>query len=195
MRRTVIVNGIKTHGEGNVDKFKRALTAAQIPTADFWYPRRGIITGGMRYFVRKDGKALYEGTLDGDHIAAHSRGPLIVNEAMRLGRKFGVVWYYSPAVRIDAVFPPEGAEEIYIVFNPTDDVINLTWLLRWLMPWSMFGAMGSHGAEVQLQSIPTHNIRHYTEIEGRNDHIAPYFEGENLETWVAAFAESVGVKL
>lgn len=166
--KIVGVNGIWTHGEGDIDVVLDEMGSRGFETTDVRLPRRGPFSA--RWGGCKDGQIVARESEDGDIIVAHSFGCLrawhahqvrdyraIVCIAPAMGR--GVKWRYP--------------ERVHCWCSPADLAIRVgKWLL--LHP---FGAAGNKG--FKQPSIVIHNVK-------GTDH-GDYFRGD-LRT---ALADSI----
>ncbi|MCR9260763.1 MAG: hypothetical protein NXH95_13635 [Pseudomonadaceae bacterium] len=144
--RIVGVNGIATHGHGNIDVLLHRLDQLGHETVDVQLRKRHFISAwwGQKWDV----ESIYKASEDGDVVVAHSFGAPRVVEAMKY-RHFSKVFLIRPAMSAKHVF---ARDEVYC-FHSKDD-----WPVRigsWL-PWHPFGRAGVDGfTDPLVTNFPT----------------------------------------
>lgn len=156
----VLVNGINTHGEGNVDLLGRELHERGHDIVDVRLPKRHTISAW--WGAAKDAEAILKMSSEGDVIVGHSFGCLRAAHAMKK-REYKAAFMIAPAMRKSWQF--ENPARVWCFYSPSDWVV---WLGS-LIPGHPFGKAGVRGY-LQLEAYG-HNI------EMQSDH-DDYFGGD-----------------
>lgn len=134
--RVSVVNGIRTHGKGNVDRLLPRLEARGLEVQDIRLPKRSSISA--RWGGRKDGRTIAKLTEDGEILVAHSFGAVRAAFAMEL-RTYAHVFMVAPAHSRHYQFRDPG--RVTCFHSKGDWVVELgSWL-----PLSPFGKAGTLG--------------------------------------------------
>ena len=143
MTRLVFINGISTHGEGNVDILRAHMKDMGYKTLDVWLPKRNVLTA--RWTGKTDANIILQVTNEDDILIAHSFGCLRSAYAMEQ-RVYKAVFMIAPAMAKDWKF---GFEQlVYCFYSKRDSAITAGWALRFNHP---FGAAGNTG----FVNVPT----------------------------------------
>jgi len=172
------VNGILSHGSGSTDLLLYRLQELGHATNDVAIPLRGIVQSYFDSINKKDGALLNSLVEPGDVAVSHSRGGLVVLEAMKLGARFSKVFLLAPAMRRDVVFPYFGATEIHILCNKHDTALKLG---RWLPFRHPFGALGLYGATVKDPRIRGFQAGVFSDLPFHVEHSEAWFGALTLE--------------
>jgi hypothetical protein len=145
--RFVILNGIRTDGEGNIDKGRDRLVELGLDVVDVVIPRRNTITA--RWTTERDARgAIVQADLD-DHVdmggltvlLAHSRGGLLAGWLQNRG--YGDLSILAnPAM--DRDYKWKNPQRVVNFHSPDDRIVD--WLARIAGAiWNDFGDAGSDG--------------------------------------------------
>ena len=163
--RVVGVNGINTHGDGNIDVLLRELKAGGLETVDVLLPRRHVLSA--RWSGRADGQIVADASRDGDIVVAHSYGCLRAWYAHQV-RDYGAIICIAPAMGRRMEWRRPGS--VYCWHSHADWAIRLGSVLI----WHPFGAAGNVGFDQPgVVNRAAEGARH-------ND----YFRGIRLESLV-----------
>lgn len=137
--RIALVNGINTHGEGNVDNFIEPLTSLGHEVIDIALPKRH--TFSARYGAKHDAGIIYRNTEQYDAVIAHSFGGLRTLVAAER-RRFSHIFLFRPALsrnyNLDKI---AGTPRIHCFYSPQDVAVRIgSYLLC-----HPFGRAGTHG--------------------------------------------------
>lgn len=155
----VLVNGIRTHGAGNVDRLMPRLESRGHRVIDVALPKRGHLSARWKANALLDAQIIYQATEGegGDlHVVAHSYGcwrALLSAER----RRFKSLWLFRPALSRNynlAQIP--NAPRVYCFHSKGDMAVRIgSWL-----PFHPFGRAGTHGmtdpAVMNIQSYGSH---------------------------------------
>lgn len=164
MARILLVNGINTHGEKNVDLFFR-LESEGHQVVDVTLPKRGVISS---WFTGKaDARRLLKRARYGDIVIAHSRGGIVAALASRFNF-FRQIFLIGPAMsrKWDWSLTKAGGS-IFCFYSKTDFWVRVGSLI----PGHPFGQAGTHGF--------TDSRVINTDCSGTSH--GGYFEGEKFE--------------
>jgi len=139
--RFLSINGIRSNGEGNIDRLYSELNKLGHSGVDISYPRVSAFGARSRTRQRKNAEIILEHHQPGDWVIAHSYGCLLTLRAMEMGARFGRVWFFGAAMNDDFTFPRHGMTHLYNYHNQYDVALTLGKML-W---WHDFGAMGQSG--------------------------------------------------
>lgn len=134
--RIALVNGINTHGEGNVDLLIRPLTDMGHDVRDIQLPKRHFISAA--WGASKDAIQVIDETSDGDILVCHSFGALRSWYAHRT-RNYRAIICVSPAASKDLLWSEPGR---VVCFHSKQDVVIL---LGAAIPCHPFGLAGRDG--------------------------------------------------
>ena len=157
------VNGIWTHGEGNIDKLLRVFAWKDYKVKDIRNKKRGPFWA--RFKADNDAAEILKHSHPGDVVLAHSYGCLKALEAAKY-LKYKALFLIAPAAERDydmSKIDPE--TKIYCFHSPKDYTI---WLGSFLVlhPFGLAGVKGFTDPRVN-------------NIEYNGDH-GHYFHGETL---------------
>lgn len=171
--KVVGINGINTHGEGNIDLVLHLLEARGIETVDVTLPKRHTLSawwGG-----RLDGRIVAQASDEGDILVAHSYGAIRAFYAHKL-REYKAIFLIAPAQ--SSLTNWQNPDRVVCYYSPVDWVVSLGALL----PGHPFGRAGIEG----YRQPGVTNV----EVQG-SDH-NDYFRGaplmdivERISLWVA----------
>lgn len=124
MGKFILANGIRTHGEGNIDILGRHLVRLGHEVLDPRLPRRDVITA--RWGAKSDAKILAGVAEAGDVLLGHSFGGLRALKTAELVPDLKAIVLYGAAVarRYDTSAIADTIE-IINVHNPYDAVLKL----------------------------------------------------------------------
>ena len=146
--RIVGVNGIGTHGEGNIDVLLAEMQRRGLDTIDVHLPRRHAFSA--RWGAREDGYRVADASQDGDIVVAHSFGCLRTWHAHRV-RDYKAIFLIAPAQSRDDEWRSPRRTHCY--YSPGDWVVKLGARL-------LFHPFGAAGVEGYSQLGPLmHNHR------------------------------------
>lgn len=148
MSRILGVNGILSHGEGNIDLLLGALAKHGHDVVDVRMPYRSFFSA--RWGADDDAELLAETAKDGDAVVCHSFGCLRTAYAMETV-DFSAVFMFRPAMSRHYRF--ERPETVYCVHSRDDITIRLGARLL----FHPFGVAGTKGFE----QLGVHNTRSY----------------------------------
>lgn len=147
-KRILVVHGILTHGDSNVDRLASVLAGEFSNKFDIVYHEFPIRFPWTYYFpwgrkaMMDDARTLINSMNDGDHIVCHSYGALVWQNAIKLGAKFGKCFIIAGAATSDKMEYPVGSlEEAHVFYNPKDMALKA----GAMMPFHPFGKLGYTG--------------------------------------------------
>ena len=129
------VNGIATHGEGNIDLLLRHVRLRGWDTVDVPLPKRHFISAWWGH--EKDGERIADYSKDGDVVVCHSYGGPRTAEAM-LKRNYAAVIFINPAMD---QYHPFARKGIYCLHSTDDWIVKVGSLI----PYHPFGRAGVVG--------------------------------------------------
>lgn len=173
--KVLLVNGISTHGEGNVDRVGDALRRRGMTVDDLRLPKRHFISA--RWGARSDAEIIVNRANPGDIVVAHSFGCLRAAHAERV-MDFGAVFAIAAAMERNWEWRRPWIVKAY---HSKDDLALHAGKFLILHP---FGRAGLDG----FKQLGVHNIRW-----DRLDH-SDYFYGVWLDRLTSAI-EVEAVKL
>lgn len=106
----------------------------------------------------------------GDIAISHSNGCAIVYRSLLFGARFKAIFFFSPALAKDVVFPPS-VEKIFIFHTKKDIPVRIAKLLPWKGVWGDMGNTGFVGVDSRVVNVDCTDW-----VEGHSD----YFRGENM---------------
>ena len=139
--KIVGVNGINTHGEGNIDRLLQSLATDGYDVCDILLPKRSFISA--RWGADDDAEFIAEMSDPGDVLVAHSFGALRAAEAMKL-QDYSHVFMFNPAMDRRYDFEYTHPETKLYCFHSKGDYTILLGSLLLLHP---FGAAGRSGLD------------------------------------------------
>lgn len=172
--RILGVNGIWNPDSGKTSFTDQLLTPLKFKgyrVRDISYRRMLALKAYIPQEIEKRALLVIDAYEPGDAVIAHSFGCLLTITAMKLGARFGKVFFFGAAVSQDAEIPPN-YEHLYNIHSPSDGAL---WLGT-LLPFHPFGGMGKWGYRGKSPNV--------TNVEapgmGHNDYVEP----ENIEKWL-----------
>lgn len=172
--RIALINGISTHGEGNVDNFIEPLTARGHEVIDIRLPKRHALSA--RWGAKHDAKIIYKETEQYDAVIAHSFGGLRALKAAER-RRFSHMFLFRPALaRNYCLDKIAGTPKIHCIYSKEDTAVRIGSFL----PFHPFGRAGTHG----MTDVGV--INH----ESSGGHSAD-FDGDLFNKWVEFIHEEV----
>lgn len=157
------VNGIGSHGEGNIDLFLGDLAELGYETLDLRLPKRHFVSAW--WGASADAKLIVDESEDGDVLLCHSFGCLRGAKAMRQ-RSYSAIFMFRPAMSRLYRFP-QRATTVYC-FHSTEDLALRVG--RWI-PFHPFGKAGLTGFDRPPTEFPA-----VFNVQSWGDHNAD-FEG------------------
>lgn len=134
--KIVGVNGIRTHGAGNIDRLLMEMRGRGFATVDVTLPKAHA--WNARCDAALEGRIVAQASRDGDIVVAHSYGCLRTLHAQRI-RDYKLIVCIAPAMARDVQW--EHPERVHCFYSPDDWAIRLgSWLL-----FHPFGAAGNKG--------------------------------------------------
>lgn len=172
--RIVLVNGINTHGEGNVDRFIEPLTQLGHEVIDIPLPKRHAFSA--RWGAKKDAGLIYRNTEQYDAVIAHSFGCLRSLVAAER-RRFSHMFLFRPALSRDYNLANiAGTPKIHCMYSKQDTAVRIgSYLLC-----HPFGKAGTHG-----MTDPA--VYNYKSTGGHSND----FETPLLDHWVSFIHEEL----
>ena len=164
--KVVGVNGINTHGEGNIDVLLAELAKRGHETVDVRLPKRHVLTA--YWGAEKDSRLVVDAAAGDAVLVAHSFGCLRAAHAMRT-RRYKAVFLIAPAMSKDWVF--DHPQRVYCYCSSDDWIVALGSII----PFHPFGKAGTEGFD-QLHAYG-HN---YAKESDHDD----YFKGALLRALV-----------
>lgn len=152
MSTIVLVNGIWTHGESNVDALKAPLTDAGHRVVDVALPRRGPFRA--RFTAARDGRTVANHSNDGDVIVAHSFGCLRAAHAAKF-REYAAIICVAPAMSRHYKWPHP--RRVFCYHSNTDRALKAGALLI-LHPFGRAGLTGF--TQEQVDNIDCWGLDH-----------------------------------
>lgn len=145
MPAVVGINGIRTHGERNIDLLLHELHIRDVPVRDVQLPYRHWMSA--RWGGRHDGHIVAENSNDGDILVAHSYGAVRAYYAQRL-REYKAIVCIAPAASRNTEWNNPG--RVWCYYSPSDWVVSIGSRL----PLHVFGAAGNFGfADPRVHNI------------------------------------------
>lgn len=133
--KIVGVNGIATHGEGNIDILLRELDSLGFDTLDVKLPKRHVLSAWWGH--KMDAVAIAEASNDGDVVVCHSFGGARTAQAMRI-RNYKAVVFVNPAM---TRFHRFNRDDIFCLHSKEDTTVKIgSWI-----PFHPFGRAGVDG--------------------------------------------------
>lgn len=132
----ILVNGINTHGAGNVDLVGERLRARGHQVVDVYLPKRRTLSA--RWGAGEDAITIAKHSEEGDVLIAHSFGCLRAARAMRL-REYAAAFLIAPAMSKRWLFRNPG--RVWCYYSPSDWVVRLG-ALAVLHPFGRAGVQG-----------------------------------------------------
>ncbi len=156
-RRFALVNGINSHGDGNVDLCTPVLKAEGFQVVDVALPKRGHLQARWKSSTREDARIIFQVTRQNDAVIAHSYGCLRTLRAAER-RRFSHIFLFRPALsRAYSLDKIAGSPVIYCFHSRGDLAVTVGGLL----PFHVFGRAGTRGmhdpAVTNVQSFGRHN--------------------------------------
>ncbi len=153
MANFVIVNGIRTTGDRNIDLLGDELTDRGHTVVDLGIPVIGAVGASRRAVQRRNGRLLNDAArehfAEGSevNVIGHSNGAATIYRSMWPTARFrwSAIILFNAAMREDWAWPSEGFDTLHNVHNPHDKALKWGSRARWVMPAHIFGAMGKTG--------------------------------------------------
>ena len=149
--RVVGVNGINTHGVGNIDLVLATMRNRGLETVDVPIPVRHTWTA--RWTAKSDARTVAWLSEDGDIAVCHSRGAHVMHHAHKL-REFKAIICIAPACSKNLEW--RNPSRVWCYYSPSDWVVRLGSLLPFDHP---FGAAGVEG----FSQPGTHNYKMHSD--------------------------------
>lgn len=136
MRPIVGVNGINTHGEGNIDLLLADMDLRGASTVDVRLPKRHWMSA--RWGGRRDGEIIADLSPEGAVLVCHSFGAIRAHYAHKL-REYSAIVCIAPAAskHLEWNVP----SRVWCYHSPADWVVTIGSLL----PFHPFGRAGNEG--------------------------------------------------
>lgn len=156
MARVILINGILTHGEGNVDVLGARLAARGYQVEDTWHEKVNPITARWRGISIARSKANW--IEDGDIIVAHSFGCVITRHLLHMvDVDVAGAYLIAPADGERKSWEDAQVRTVFCYHSPEDWTVRLgSWL--W---FHVFGSAGLNGYEdervVNVEMESDHN--------------------------------------
>lgn len=130
------VNGIRTHGEANIDLLLGEMKRRGFETIDVRLPMRNVFTA--RFGAKKEGELIADHSDDGDIIVMHSHGNNRGWHAHQI-RNYALIVCIAPAMSRRAKW--RNPERVYCWHSREDWAVRLGSIL----PLHIFGPAGAYG--------------------------------------------------
>lgn len=174
--RILGVNGIWNPENGERSFTDRMLMGLRISgrhkTVDVHYPLLTTLEAYVPSNLRERAEHILSVYEPGDTVIAHSAGCLLTYTAMRMGARFGKVFFFAAAAESNLEFPKNGMQKLYNIFSPDDPALRLGRLLPF-HPFGALGMKGYKGDDHRVVNVPAPGYDHNG-----------YVEPEHLEEWV-----------
>ena len=176
--RVVLCHGIRTDGTGTTRPMARALCRRGFHAWASSYPRRLLL---QARYTREDASHVVATTRQGDHAVGHSRGCLVIARAMEMGRTFGRVVLFAPALDADWRFPEDRFVQMLVIYNYGDRAVRLGRRL----PFHPFGHLGAVGPGSRQAKVVGYECDERSWFGLNHSH---YFRPDQLDLWAARVA-------
>lgn len=135
--RIVGVNGIRTHGAGNIDRLLMEMRDRGFETVDVPLPKAH--TWSARWMGCRDGQLVAQASADGDIVVGHSFGCLRAWHAHQV-RDYKAIVCIAPAMAGDSEW--RHPERVHCYYSSDDWAVRIG---SWLRLWHPFGNAGNKG--------------------------------------------------
>lgn len=136
MKTVVGVNGILTHGEGNIDLLLADMDLRGASVVDVRLPKRSWISA--RWGAKRDGAAIASLSPQGSVLVCHSFGAVRAFHAHKLV-EYSAVVCIAPAASRNLAWRNPG--RVWCYFSPSDWAVRIGSIL----PFHPFGRAGNEG--------------------------------------------------
>lgn len=188
MSTFLIINGIRTRGEKNVDLMIEPLEELGHQVIDLALPVIGPFTAASRTMQRRNGRLVRDQVVkhisrgEPIHAIAHSNGVATLYRAMQFpGVRFDCAFAFNGALREDYTWAYHGLKRGYNVHNPYDKALKWGKRARWLAPNHIFGVFGRTGYTQEPEDERWENVPNPF-LDGDHNH-NPFWTDVQVDRW------------